>query len=112
MRPHYLGIVGQKRCAARGRRRRAPWVSRLSSEPASPATTSRPLVSLDLAEAEPVGEIRNQWTTLARDYAYLASALEPTGRGAAVYPPLALARLPATIKQSGRKPLAVRSLSR
>jgi hypothetical protein len=30
-----------------------------------------------LAEAEPVEKIRDQWTTLARDYAYLASSLEP-----------------------------------
>jgi hypothetical protein len=42
-----------------------------------------------LAEAEPVEKIRDQWTTLARDYAYLASALEPDGglsRGATLYP--------------------------
>ena len=42
-----------------------------------------------LAEAEPVEKIRDQWTTLARDYAYLASTLEPHGhpsRGAALYP--------------------------
>jgi hypothetical protein len=32
-----------------------------------------------LAEAEPVEKIRDQWTTLARDYAYLASSLEPGG---------------------------------
>jgi hypothetical protein len=43
-----------------------------------------------LAEAEPVDKIRDQWTTLARDYAYLATTLEPNGgssRGAALYPP-------------------------
>jgi hypothetical protein len=42
-----------------------------------------------LAEAEPVEKIRDQWTTLARDYAYLASTLEPDGglsRGATLYP--------------------------
>ncbi len=42
-----------------------------------------------LAEAEPVEKIRDQWTTLARDYAYLATTLEPNGgssRGAALYP--------------------------
>jgi hypothetical protein len=41
-----------------------------------------------LAEAEPVETIRDQWKTLARDYAYLASTLEPDGyssRGAALY---------------------------
>ena len=32
-----------------------------------------------LAEAEPVEKIRDQWTTLARDYAYLATTLEPNG---------------------------------
>jgi hypothetical protein len=32
-----------------------------------------------LAEAEPVETIRDQWTTLARDYAYLAATLEPDG---------------------------------
>jgi hypothetical protein len=32
-----------------------------------------------LAEAEPVEKIRDQWQTLARDYAYLASSLEPRG---------------------------------
>jgi hypothetical protein len=32
-----------------------------------------------LAEAEPVEKIRDQWTTLARDYAHLASTLEPEG---------------------------------
>jgi hypothetical protein len=32
-----------------------------------------------LAEAEPVEKIRDQWTTVARDYAYLASTLEPDG---------------------------------
>jgi hypothetical protein len=40
-----------------------------------------------LAEAEPVEKIRDQWTTLARDYAYLAATLEPNGgssRGAAL----------------------------
>ena len=44
-----------------------------------------------LAEAEPVEKIRDQWTTLARDYAYLATTLEPDGglsRGAARYPTL------------------------
>ena len=35
-----------------------------------------------LAEAEPVEKIRDQWQTLARDYAYLASSLEPQSRGA------------------------------
>ena len=42
-----------------------------------------------LAEAEPVEKIRDQWKTLARDYAYLASTLEPNGPsspGAAFYP--------------------------
>ena len=42
-----------------------------------------------LAEGEPVETIRDQWTTLARDYAYLATTLEPNGgssRGAALYP--------------------------
>jgi hypothetical protein len=42
-----------------------------------------------LAEAEPVETIRDQWTTLARDYAYLATTLEPDGgssRGATLYP--------------------------
>jgi hypothetical protein len=42
-----------------------------------------------LAEAEPVETIRNQWKTLARDYAYLASTLEPqshSSRGTALYP--------------------------
>ena len=42
-----------------------------------------------LAEAEPVEKIRDQWTTVARDYAYLASTLEPDGgltRGATLYP--------------------------
>jgi hypothetical protein len=38
-----------------------------------------------LAEAEPVEKIRDQWKTLARDYAYLASSLEPQSRGAALY---------------------------
>jgi hypothetical protein len=32
-----------------------------------------------LAEAEPVETIRDQWKTLARDYAYLATILEPDG---------------------------------
>jgi hypothetical protein len=32
-----------------------------------------------LAEAEPVEKIRDQWKTLARDYAYLAISLEPDG---------------------------------
>jgi hypothetical protein len=32
-----------------------------------------------LAEAEPVETIRDQWKTLARDYAYLATTLEPDG---------------------------------
>jgi hypothetical protein len=44
-----------------------------------------------LAEAEPVEKIRDQWTTLARDYAYLATTLEPDGglsRGVARYPTL------------------------
>jgi len=42
-----------------------------------------------LAEAEPVETIRDQWKTLARDYAYLATTLEPDGglsRGATLYP--------------------------
>ena len=42
-----------------------------------------------LAEVEPVETIRDQWITLARDYAYLATTLEPDGgssRGAALYP--------------------------
>jgi hypothetical protein len=39
-----------------------------------------------LAEAEPVEKIRDQWETLARDYAYLASSLEPQSRGATLYP--------------------------
>jgi hypothetical protein len=38
-----------------------------------------------LAEAEPVEKIRDQWTTLARDYAYLASSLEPQSREATLY---------------------------
>ena len=32
-----------------------------------------------LAETEPVQKIRDQWTTVARDYAYLATTLEPDG---------------------------------
>jgi hypothetical protein len=32
-----------------------------------------------LADAEPVEKIRDQWTTVARDYAYLARTLEPDG---------------------------------
>ena len=32
-----------------------------------------------LADLEPVEKIRDQWTTVARDYAYLASTLEPGG---------------------------------
>ena len=32
-----------------------------------------------LAEAEPVEKNRDQWTTLAHDYAYLATTLEPDG---------------------------------
>ena len=39
-----------------------------------------------LAEAEPVETIRDQWTTLARDYAYLASSLEPNGGASRGYP--------------------------
>jgi hypothetical protein len=42
-----------------------------------------------LADAEPVEKIRDQWKTLARDYAYLASSLEPDGgasRGGTLYP--------------------------
>jgi hypothetical protein len=42
-----------------------------------------------LADLEPVEKIRDQWKTLARDYAYLATTLEPDGgssRGAALYP--------------------------
>ena len=42
-----------------------------------------------LADAEPVEKIRDQWKTLALDYAYLASTLEPDGhssRGATLYP--------------------------
>jgi hypothetical protein len=42
-----------------------------------------------LADAEPVEKIRDQWKTLARDYAYLASTLEPDGHssgGATLYP--------------------------
>ena len=39
-----------------------------------------------LAEAEPVEKIRDQWKTLARDYAYLASSLEPQSRGGTLYP--------------------------
>ena len=39
-----------------------------------------------LADAEPVETIRDQWQTLARDYAYLASSLEPQSRGATLYP--------------------------
>jgi hypothetical protein len=39
-----------------------------------------------LAEAEPVEKIRDQWTTLARDYAYLASSLEPNGGASRGYP--------------------------
>jgi len=39
-----------------------------------------------LAEAEPVEKIRDQWKILARDYAYLANTLEPQSRGAALYP--------------------------
>ena len=43
-----------------------------------------------LAEVEPVETIRDQWITVARDYAYLATTLEPTNggssRGAALYP--------------------------
>ena len=42
-----------------------------------------------LADAEPVETIRDQWKTLARDYAYLAATLEPDGgvsRRAALYP--------------------------
>jgi hypothetical protein len=42
-----------------------------------------------LAEAEPVEKIRDQWATLARDYAYLATVLEPDGgssRGSAPLP--------------------------
>jgi hypothetical protein len=38
-----------------------------------------------LAEAEPVEKIRDQWTTLARDYAYLAGSLEPQSREAGLY---------------------------
>jgi hypothetical protein len=40
-----------------------------------------------LAEVEPVETIRDQWKTLASDYAYLARTLEPDGhssRGAAL----------------------------
>jgi hypothetical protein len=32
-----------------------------------------------LAESEPVETIRDQWRTLARDYAYLANTLGPHG---------------------------------
>ena len=32
-----------------------------------------------LADAEPVETIRDQWRTLARDYAYLANTLGPHG---------------------------------
>ena len=32
-----------------------------------------------LAEVEPVETIRDQWITVARDYAYLATTLEPDG---------------------------------
>ena len=32
-----------------------------------------------LAEAEPIEKIRDQWKTLARDYAYLASTLQADG---------------------------------
>jgi hypothetical protein len=32
-----------------------------------------------LADAEPVEKIRDQWKTLARDYAYLATTFEPNG---------------------------------
>ena len=42
-----------------------------------------------LADAEPVEKIRDQWKTVARDYAYLASSLEPDGRssrGGTLYP--------------------------
>jgi hypothetical protein len=42
-----------------------------------------------LADAEPIEKIRDQWKTLARDYAYLASTLEPDGhssRGGTLYP--------------------------
>jgi hypothetical protein len=39
-----------------------------------------------LAEAEPVAKIRDQWTTLARDYAYLASSLEPNGGASRGFP--------------------------
>ena len=39
-----------------------------------------------LAEAEPVEKIRDQWKTLARDYAYLASSLEPQSYGGTPYP--------------------------
>ena len=42
-----------------------------------------------LADAEPIEKIRDQWKTLARDYAYLASSLEPDGhssRGGILYP--------------------------
>jgi hypothetical protein len=42
-----------------------------------------------LAEVEHVETIRDQWITVARDYAYLATTLEPDGgssRGAALYP--------------------------
>jgi hypothetical protein len=39
-----------------------------------------------LAEAEPVEKIRDQWKTLARDYAYLASSLEPQSHGGTPYP--------------------------
>ena len=34
-----------------------------------------------LAEDEPVESIRDQWKIVARDYAYLASALETSGAG-------------------------------
>ena len=43
-----------------------------------------------LADAEPVETIRDQWKTLARDYAYLASTLQPddaASRRATLYPP-------------------------
>jgi hypothetical protein len=39
-----------------------------------------------LAASEPVETIRDQWVTLARDYAYLASSLEPQSRGGTLYP--------------------------
>ena len=89
MRPDILGKVGTLVMGNESQESKAP--AGLVSQRARAARYREQADHFTrLAAAEPVEKIRDQWKTLARDYAYLASMLEPdarSSRGTALYPP-------------------------